>query len=167
MARTVEEWRPVLGWGDLYETSDMGRVRRLSGRPLKPRIKMPGGYLLVSLSRNGTHTTRTVHSLVLEAFVGPRPKGYHGAHNNGRPGDCRLENLRWATCRDNHSDKRSHGTLPVGEAHGRAKLTAGQVIEMRRRLAAGETLSALAKDFDVAIPTVFDIKSRKNWKHLP
>lgn len=47
-----------------------------------------------------------VHQLVLEAFVGPRPKAKQGSlidvlHINGDPTDNRLENLKYGTRGEN------------------------------------------------------------------
>ena len=47
---------------------------------------------------------RSVHSLVLETFCGPRPKGMVGMHLNGDPGDNRLSNLAWGTQQKNIID---------------------------------------------------------------
>lgn len=67
-----EQWRPVVGWGDLYEVSNWGRVRSL------PRVDVYGrnrpGVLLrpyvgsVTLCRAGQRRCVYVHSLVAKAF---------------------------------------------------------------------------------------------------
>jgi len=56
---------------------------------------------MVTLSRDRKQKHRSVHSLVLEAFVGPRPEGMDGCHENDVPWDNRLSNLKW----DTHSAK--------------------------------------------------------------
>lgn len=59
-----------------------------------------------------------VHRLVLMAFVGPPPTHRHQcAHGDGDPANNAVENLRWATCAENHADKLGHGTHNRGEAH--------------------------------------------------
>lgn len=47
---------------------------------------------------------RTVHTLVLEAFVGPRPDGADACHENGNRRDARLTNLRWDSRSGNVQD---------------------------------------------------------------
>ncbi len=104
-----EEWRPVLGYEGLYEVSTEGRVRTLrKGHLMHPHTDRHG-YLLAGLSRDGKQRTTRVHHMVLEAFVGPRPEGLVGCHNNGDPSDNRLENLRWDTQRNNNLDAVRHG----------------------------------------------------------
>ena len=51
-----------------------------------------------------------MHRLVLAAFVGPLPEGKEVCHNNGNPGDNRLENLRYGTKSENNLDRVKHGT---------------------------------------------------------
>lgn len=122
----MEQWLPVVGYEGLYEVSNQGRVRGVTrrvnfggkmtgasriefGRVLVQR-NAPKGYLQVNLRRNGTHKFRTVHQLVLEAFVGPRPEpDWHACHNNGIPDDNRLENLRWDSPSANVRDTVRHG----------------------------------------------------------
>lgn len=118
---TDEEWRPAVGFEGRYEVSDLGRVRSLlptsgtnggrrRGAPdgvLKPTPS--GKYYTVSLGRRNT---RTVHTLVLEAFVGPCPEGLEACHNNGDHADNTLGNLRWDTRSENAKDKTRHGTNP-------------------------------------------------------
>lgn len=102
-----ERWRPVVGFS-AYEVSDGGRVRR-GGRELKAFID-DKGRANVTLFRDGARALRRVHTLVLEAFVGPRPAGLIGCHRNGKPADNRAANLRWGTYSDNNLDAVAHGT---------------------------------------------------------
>lgn len=120
---SIETWRPVVGYEDLYEVSDQGRVRsldrvfvRTNGVPqsVKGRVLKPGtdkdGYRTVALSRGGKATTRRIHRLVLSAFVGPCPTGQEVRHLNGVPGDNRLSNLAYGTSSENRRDRWEHGT---------------------------------------------------------
>ena len=112
-----ERWLPVVGFEDLYEVSNFGRVKSL-GRPycngvrsFPPRILRPGpsnyGHLSVVLGRGNTWM---VHTLVLTAFIGPRPPGAEGCHNDGNPANNHLDNLRWDTRSNNIRDGVRHGT---------------------------------------------------------
>ena len=64
-----------------------------------------------------------------------------------------------ATCQLRHASK--------GEAHGRSKLTARQVRQMRRRYArGGVTQTALARAYGVTSVAIHFIVQRKTWTHL-
>lgn len=117
---TTEEWRPVVGYEGYYEVSNIGRVRSTTrldnrGRQKTGRVLRAGiaanGYLLVSLWRDGVASSRTVHSLVAEAFIGPRPQGMDVCHADGDRLNPVVTNLRYDTRAANLADARVHGTL--------------------------------------------------------
>lgn len=116
--QTPEQWRPVIGYEGRYEVSDHGRVRSLErvietrrgpravrGRLLKPR-RDPRGYLRIS---PGFGKDASIHVLVMEAFVGPRPEGRVICHNDGQPGNNHVSNLRYDTQQNNCLDTIKHG----------------------------------------------------------
>ncbi|WP_211339176.1 NUMOD4 motif-containing HNH endonuclease [Salana multivorans] len=128
---TPETWLPVVGYEGLYEVSDRGRVRSLdrlsaAGAPQRGRVLRPsiakGGYPMVSLYRDRGRSTRTVHRLVLLAFVGPEPEGAEACHRDGNPTNNALPNLYWGTHSENMHDAVRHGrnrqarrtTCPLG-----------------------------------------------------
>src|SRR4029077_18177632 len=88
------------------------RVTR-HGRTRKQRVLLAcnmRGYLKVDLSRDNRQCTRTVHQLVLEAFVGPGDgRRKQARHLKGDTKDNRLENLRWGAARENAADRARHG----------------------------------------------------------
>lgn len=108
-------WLPIPGF-PRYEASDRGQIRRSElpdGTPifhtLKPYQSRATGHLMVSVYCEGKQFRRGVHRLVCRTFHGPAPEGKPLAcHNNGDPGDCRSENLRWGSHRDNTADALKH-----------------------------------------------------------
>lgn len=56
---------------------------------------------------------KQVHILVLEAFGPPKPEGTQVAHLNGVRTDNRLENLMWATPKENTAHRWEHGTMQI------------------------------------------------------
>lgn len=177
-----EEWRDVVGYEGLYAVSNLGRFKRLartivdrtpSGtmrtRVYPERIRKPsimrkrGGYLYVSLRKNGKIATRCVHLLVAEAFIGPRPPGAHTCHRNGDPTDAHAVNLRYDTPRGNAMDKVPHGTHRRGERSSTSKLTEDDV-----RFIRGSELGEkeLASIFGVSRSLIGLIKRRQRWGWL-
>lgn len=115
-----------------YRVGDDGSVwtcqkcGRGAGRPGRWRRKTPKragkGYLWVTLCNGDVRRHEYVHTLVLEAFVGPRPEGMEACHSPDRnPANCAATNLRWDTPSANNLDKIAHGTMPRGETHYTAK----------------------------------------------
>ena len=113
-----EKWKSVVGWEKYYEVSTEGRVRRI-GKNARPTPAACNEYDSVSLNKPGHQTLRTVHSLVLEAFVGPKPPGHEARHLNDNRADARLSNLAWGTTKENAEDRvnadRQQRLVPVFE----------------------------------------------------
>jgi hypothetical protein len=128
----TEQWRSVVGYEDIYEVSDRGRVRTIArmterlGRPypIKARLRAittckARGYQTVPLTDAEGHPRRRyVHRLVLEAFTGPCPQGMEACHNDGDPGNNAIGNLRWDTHASNIADVIAHGNhRKVNQSH--------------------------------------------------
>lgn len=62
------------------------------------------GYLAVSLKDEGVRRRVRVHTLVLEAFVGPRPEGMVACHGPAGLDVNTPANLRWDTPLENIHD---------------------------------------------------------------
>src|SRR4051812_39853202 len=95
----MPEWRSIQGFPG-YEVSNMGEVRswyRGVVRILK-LYQQPNGYFRLSLCRSGRQQRRHgryIHTLVLEAFQGPRPPGMEARHLDGNKSNNRNDNLRF------------------------------------------------------------------------
>lgn len=101
-----EIFQLVVGFPD-YMVSNYGRVySHTSQKYLRPGIASTG-YPTVCLGRGNS---RTVHSLVAEAFLGPCPEGYEVRHKNGDRKNPRLVNLEYGTRGENIKDAVRHGT---------------------------------------------------------
>ena len=139
-----------------------------SGKFLRPIKNGPRGYLRLHLQKNGRRYDVMVHRLVLEAFVGPCPKGMECCHNNGDTSDNRLRNLRWDTRSSNAKDAFRHGTRNnCGENHPSAKLAAWQVMFIRVMLEyTDRTHTEIGKRFGVSKQTISRIHTRKAWDHV-
>ena len=134
---SIEIWKPIPDWEQLYEASSEGQIRSLGclvpgygglkyrkGRILVRAIK-PNGYPAVSLARDGKHFQFHVHRLIAWTYIGPQNENLHVRHLNGKKDDCRVINLAYGTQLENEADKELHGTRPRGERHwnyGRALL---------------------------------------------
>ena len=131
----TEIWLPIEGYENLYEVSNLGRVRRLesvvngkagskrkvSGKILKPRTHRTG-YLFVNLCKNGIRRNFFIHRLASAAFnpnPGKKPCVNHLDENKQNNS---VENLEWCTQKENvnygtgikrSSEKRSKQVLCV------------------------------------------------------
>ena len=70
-----------------------GIPRFHQGLVLRATTNRSDGSQRCTLSIDGSPAPRAVHTLVLEAFVGPKPPKTVIRHRNNDPADCHLENL--------------------------------------------------------------------------
>ncbi len=168
----IEEWKPVVGYENEYEVSSLGRVRSIARyvrivrhgveavRLVQPRLLKPGrmnrfGHCSVAI---GKGNSRTVHSLVAESFIGPRPDGFDVAHLNGDGSDNRAENLAYVS----RSENNRHMVH-----HGRRKLSVEQVEAIKAKTAWewGEK-AATARALGISPQMLGGILSGRSYAHV-
>lgn len=178
----MTQWAEIPGFSR-YQVSDTGRVRAKSytvvcGRYRGGVRRLPerelstpdrgDGYRVIQLTADvGGRVNFGVHRLVTLAFLGPCPLGMEVRHLDGNPSNNTLVNLAYGTPKENNADKVRHGTQTRGEQHSSAKLTDAEVLEIRERAVAGETVASIAGRFNVRPRTVGAIVQGAIWKHLP
>lgn len=129
-------------------------------------------YKYTRLRVNGKLIDR--HRLVMERKLGRKLESWEIVHHrddntkNDHPDNLEL------TTRSEHAkhhiragDNESFRIAsPVGVDHYMAKLTETQVRDIRTRLGSGAKGTALAKEYGVHHTLIYQIKSRKIWKHI-
>ena len=120
----------------------------------------------MNVRRNGVQVTRPVHRLVLEAFVGPRPRNMQCRHLNGDPMDNRLANLKWGTIQENTEDKRRHGTVLRGEDLPASKLTEESARMIRLLVRVGFRREDVALAFGISYGNVCAVVRLATWRHV-
>jgi hypothetical protein len=176
---TQEQWLPVVGY-DGYEVSDRGRVRSIDrivevgsgSRSVTGRLLSLGtnnsGYRNVGMgSRKAGRPIRvSVHKLVAEAFIGPRPSGMDINHIDGQKDNNRCENLEYVTHRNNQQHAMARFKAGVGPRMGKATVSEDSVRRIRALRSEGKTLATIAAEFGIRESTVCLICKRRTWAHV-
>lgn len=154
----TEVWKDIPGYEGKYQASTLGRIRSLDQyvrcgnegkgiRLRKGKVLRPGpiktGHLYVAVNgRKGNGVP--VHQLVARTFIGERPAGMDVCHNDGDPTNNRVENLRY--------DTRTNNILDVYKQGKRwRKLSALDVIAMRKLHREGRTATSLAEQYGISV----------------
>ncbi len=157
----MENWRTVEDF-DHYEVSREGRIRnRTTGLVLTPYVR--GKYPCVTLHAKGGRAVRQVHHVVLETFVGARPKGLVGAHLDGQVSNSALTNLKWVTPAENEAHKVAHGTSQRGSQSGQAKFSDLQVAIIREISNLGVGVDKIGVLTNVSSSTINKIIAGKRY----
>lgn len=176
----AERWRPVVGWEGWYEVSNLGQVRRAvnpigkgrqtAGRILKlwpgrrGRTGKHGHSWRVYLGKLGQRAKPfSVHHLVAEAFIGPRPAGKQINHKDGDPQNNRAENLEWVTASENL--KHAHRTGLKPPPTNTTVLNPHLVREIRKKYT-GRNGPALAAEYGLKPQAINRLIRRETWKNV-
>ena len=115
-----EEFRWVKGFEGLYQISNLARVysfprvdalnRKKGGHFVSTR-KLPKGYVIISLNKDGVQYTRFLHKLVAEAFL-PNPQGKPEVdHIDTDKNNNTVSNLRWVTRAENMNNPITYSAM--------------------------------------------------------
>jgi hypothetical protein len=165
-------WRECPG-NPGYRVSNDGRVETdlvIGGRPQprrsgnwrqKKQMTHRSGHKYVCL-RGGS--SRFVHTLVLEAFVGPCPDGMECLHGDDNPANNRMDNLRWGTRRENIADAMKRNRTPSGERHWNCSISQSTLSEIFAKKRDGLRVFEIARELGLKPQTVSKIINGKRRK---
>jgi hypothetical protein len=110
------------------------------------------GYLVITLSKNGKKKRFYTHRLVAESFIQNEENKPQVNHKNGNKLDNCVDNLEWATNKENIVHAVENGLKPPTRCF---KLTKKQISEIRNEhRQVGTPFVKLAKKYKVGATTI-------------
>ena len=176
-----EVWKSISGYEQLYEISNLGRVKSLP-RLIKARnpfiskeyIRKPvlynNGYLCIRLSKDGFVKNHSLHRLIATEFLNKLDESYEVNHIDGNKLNNSLDNLEWVTKADNqkHAHKlglnKSNFKPMFEELNGNSKLSKTEIIIIKDKLSKGISQRRIADEHNVTQATIADINRNKTHK---
>ena len=150
-----------------YLISNRGRVYSEQNKKFLRPQNNSFGYLHVTLCKNGVRKTQKIHRLVALAFILNVFGKITVNHIDGIKTNNFVENLEWATDKENIRHAFDNGLMQKDEKNGQSKLSEDQVLEIRRIHKTGDySQTALGKIFGVSQRLISYIINRKTWTHI-
>jgi len=161
------EWKDIEGFEGLYKVSSFGMVKSLRNKKILS-LRIYNGYVYVSMTDSKKYKRmKRVHRLVAKAFIS-NPKNLPQVnHLDGVKINNHVANLEWPNASLNMVHAYENGLMVSvkGEAHGSAKLSNGQVLDIRE-LGKTKSVKEMSKIYGVVLTTIVNIINRKTWKHI-
>jgi hypothetical protein len=160
------ELTTIPGFSDYFVDSNGDIYSKRQGYHIKKMTPtLCGRQFKVAVIADNTHVSRQypIKELVCMTFHGDKPSPNHSArHIDGDYTNNKPDNIEWSV--DGDIVRTIHAAK--GEAHGRAKLTKDDVLEILAYNAAKESISDIARIKRIHPTTVTSIISRRLWSHL-
>lgn len=161
-----ELWKPLLEYKGI-EVSSVGRIRKAANKRRKERIltefpKDRDGYYRCSVQRlDGTWTSQPVHRLVAKAFIN-NPEGKQAVnHIDGNRTNNKVENLEWATPRENVLHSFRYGSRKICKDIPKKTILTDYQISQIDNLRSLYTVNQIAKLFNIEYQSLKNIIHKK------
>lgn len=116
-----EIWKDIKNYENKYKVSNYGKIKNSkTNKILKPSLNTYG-YPIVTLCKDGTTSTKTIHRLVAESFIDNSNNLPQVNHIDGNKQNNFITNLEWVTISQNiiHSYKKGLRNYPIGNKNNR------------------------------------------------
>ena len=97
----LEIWKPVNGFEEKYEISNLGRIKNIKTNQILKMTNKYGDYFAIILYDKTHKKSTRIHRLVAETFI-PNPLNLKEVnHIDGNKQNNRVDNLEWCTRSEN------------------------------------------------------------------
>lgn len=149
-----------------YEVFEDGVVLNKDGS-LKKWSPNGRGYLISRLNWAGKWMTKAHHTVVAEAFLGPRPEGHEVNHIDNNKHNNQLSNLEYLTRRDNRLQMYRDGRDVSGTNNANCKYTEDDIRKVCDMLEQDSPcLASIGRVTGVSKSTVGRVYHKQQWSSI-
>ena len=161
------EFKEIPEFDNYFINKDGVVISKRSGKTmiLKPFLN-EFGYFRIRLYKKKIGITLFVSRLVALTFIKNTMQKPHVAHKDGNRTNNNINNLYWATAKENCFDKIKHGTHQIGSKNPFSKLTEKDVLAIKKLRSEKVEFKIIANKFNVKPCTIHNIIYGRSWKHL-
>ena len=163
----MEIWKDINGFRELYQISNLGRVRRKDNfKVLKP-LSISKGYKGVRLYETKDKArTKKIHRLVAEYFI-PNPLNLPQVnHKDGNKSNNRIDNLEWCSNEFNMNHAIMNKLIKLGEQRPCSKCTEKSLLLLQRLIECSFTIKQLSIIYCISKNSMKEIIRGKTYGHL-
>lgn len=155
-----EVWKPIKGYEDCGQVSNMGRIRGVRGKIRKTFVSY-NGYERVNLYVNGKRKHFSVHRLVAQTFCDGYQDGFVVNHKDGDKLNNVVDNFEWVSVSEN--SKHGYAELNRQPTRHWLRIPDAEIASIIRRRNSGETYKSIAKDYGVRQEAIRNRLKRAAW----
>ena len=166
----MEEWKPIKELDGAYEASSLGNIRNAKTKRQKSIVfdgyywKFGFDYVFEGKRHMGWYR---VHKAVAETFI-PNPQNKETVnHKDGNHGNNAVENLEWATAKEQSDHAAKVLKRNCGENAYQTRLKNSDVKEMRRLYEEeGKSVREIADLYKITVPNARRIVKYERWRNI-
>lgn len=163
----MEIWKNIEGFRELYQVSNLGRIRRRDNKKILTPLTLTKGYKGVRLYyEKKKATTKKIHRLVAQHFI-PNPLNLPQVnHKDGDKANNKVSNLEWCSNDYNMNHAIEHHLILQGERRGKSKCTESSLKLLQRLIDYGFTIKQLSIIYGICKQAMKQIIRNQTYKNL-
>lgn len=163
----MEIWKNIKGFRELYQISNLGRVRRIDNKKVLKPLNISNGYKGVRLYRNKEDaTTKKIHRLVAEYFISNPLNLPQVNHKDGNKSNNKVNNLEWCSNDYNMNHAVMNSLILLGDKRHSSKCTEESLVLLQRLIDCGFTIKQLSIIYTISKNSMKEIIRGRAYKHL-
>lgn len=163
----MEIWKDIKGFRELYQISNLGRIRRKDTRKVLKLLTLSKGYRGIRLYENTkVAKTKKIHRLVAEYFI-PNPLNLEQVnHKDGNKNNNKVDNLEWCSNDYNMNHAIKSNLILKGEKRFSSKCNEESLLLLQELIDCGFTIKQLSLIYMISKNSMKNIIRGITYQHL-